>query len=87
MIHVKDQDFAELVRAPFEESFLTHTVTSPSQQLLASLDVARRQAELEGYELVTPAAGPRDPAEAGAASGSPHLAPVQFPDARADDSR
>ena len=53
MIHVKDQDFAELVRAPFEESFLTHTSTSPSQQLLASLDVARRQAELEGYELVT----------------------------------
>src|SRR4029078_312606 len=32
--------------------FFTHTSTSPNLQLIASLDVARRQAELEGYELV-----------------------------------
>ena len=31
---------------------MTHTSTSPNYQILASLDVGRRQAELEGYELV-----------------------------------
>jgi arginine/lysine/ornithine decarboxylase len=29
-----------------------HASTSPNQQIIASLDVARRQMELEGYELV-----------------------------------
>jgi len=51
MILVSDDDFAT-VEEPFEEAFFTHTSTSPNQQILASLDVARRQAELEGYELV-----------------------------------
>src|SRR5215207_331310 len=50
MILVADDDFAE-VHEPFEEAFFTHTSTSPSQQIIASLDVARRQMELEGYEL------------------------------------
>jgi arginine decarboxylase len=31
---------------------MTHTSTSPNYQILASLDVGRRQLELEGYELV-----------------------------------
>ncbi len=31
---------------------MTHTSTSPNYQILASLDVGRRQVELEGYELV-----------------------------------
>ena len=31
---------------------MTHTSTSPNYQILASLDVGRRQCELEGYELV-----------------------------------
>jgi len=31
---------------------MTHTSTSPSYQILASLDVGRRQAALEGYALV-----------------------------------
>jgi arginine decarboxylase len=31
----------------------THASTSPNQQLIASLDVARRQMELEGFGLVT----------------------------------
>ena len=31
---------------------MTHTSTSPNYQILASLDAGRRQAELEGYELV-----------------------------------
>src|SRR4051794_38215219 len=51
MIHVSDDDF-HLVEEAFEEAFFTHTSTSPNQQIIASLDVARRQAELEGFELV-----------------------------------
>jgi arginine decarboxylase len=52
MILVHDQDF-ELVHGAFEEAFFTHTSTSPNLQIIASLDVARRQMELEGYGLVT----------------------------------
>jgi arginine decarboxylase len=51
MIHVNDDDF-ELTEESFEEAFFTHTSTSPNQQIIASLDIARRQAELEGFELV-----------------------------------
>ena len=47
---VWDDDFHH-VEGPFQEAFLTHTSTSPNQQLIASLDVARRQMELEGYGL------------------------------------
>ena len=36
------------VAEPFTEAFLTHTSTSPNHQLVASLDVARKQVELEG---------------------------------------
>jgi arginine decarboxylase len=50
MILVWDEDFHQ-VEGPFEEAFFTHTSTSPNQQIIASLDVARRQMELEGYEL------------------------------------
>ncbi|OIN78548.1 aminotransferase class I/II-fold pyridoxal phosphate-dependent enzyme [Mycobacterium malmoense] len=52
MIHVRDQDFNALTRDSFAEAFLTHTSTSPNQQLLASLDLARRQVDIEGFELV-----------------------------------
>ena len=52
MILVHDQDF-ETVHAAFEEAYFTHTSTSPNLQIIASLDVARRQMELEGYGLVT----------------------------------
>ena len=51
MILVKDVDFAE-VEAQFHEAVFTHASTSPNQQIIASLDVARRQMELEGYGLV-----------------------------------
>lgn len=51
MILVHDEDFADIEGA-FEEAFFTHTSTSPNLQIIASLDVARRQMELEGYELV-----------------------------------
>ena len=39
----------------FEEAYMTHTSTSPNYQILASLDVGRRQVELEGYEFVVTA--------------------------------
>ena len=52
MIHVYDQDFRHKAEESFSEAFMTHTSTSPNYQILASLDVGRRQVELEGYELV-----------------------------------
>jgi arginine decarboxylase len=51
IIVVADQDF-HTIEASFKEAFFTHTSTSPNLQIIASLDVARRQMELEGYELV-----------------------------------
>ncbi len=51
IIVVADQDFGR-VEAAFKEAFFTHTSTSPNLQIIASLDLARRQMELEGYELV-----------------------------------
>jgi arginine decarboxylase len=50
MMLVWDDDF-HLVEGAFEEAFFAHTSTSPNLQIIASLDVARRQMELEGYEL------------------------------------
>src|SRR5688572_23007175 len=55
MILVWDDDFHR-VEGAFEEAFFTHTSTSPNLQIIASLDVARRQMELEGYELTMRAA-------------------------------
>jgi arginine decarboxylase len=52
MIHVFDQDFEQKAKEPFHEAYMTHTSTSPNYQILASLDVGRRQLELEGYEFV-----------------------------------
>ena len=52
MIHVYDQDFRQKVEESFHEAYMTHTSTSPNYQILASLDVGRRQVELEGFELV-----------------------------------
>jgi arginine decarboxylase len=51
IIVVRDQDF-HAVEESFHEAYFTHTSTSPNLQIIASLDVARRQMELEGYELV-----------------------------------
>jgi arginine decarboxylase len=51
IVVVADQDFSS-VEAAFKEAYFTHTSTSPNLQIIASLDVARRQMELEGYELV-----------------------------------
>jgi arginine decarboxylase len=52
IVVVKDQDFHDVEEA-FHEAYFTHTSTSPNLQIIATLDVARRQMELEGYELVS----------------------------------
>ncbi|MEY4996642.1 MAG: hypothetical protein RLY59_46 [Actinomycetota bacterium] len=52
MIHLWDQDFTYLSHESFHDAYMTHTSTSPNYQILASLDIGRRQVELEGYELV-----------------------------------
>lgn len=52
MIHIWDQDYRQKVEAPFHEAYMTHTSTSPNYQIIASLDVGRMQAEMEGFELV-----------------------------------
>jgi arginine decarboxylase len=52
MIHVFDQDYGQKARETFHEAYMAHTSTSPNYQILASLDLGRRQAALEGLELV-----------------------------------
>lgn len=52
MIHVHDQDWRGDAEDAFHEAYMTHTSTSPNYQILASLDLGRRQVELEGFELV-----------------------------------
>jgi len=52
MIHIWDEEFRRKTETNFLESYMTHTSTSPNYQMLASLDVGRRQVQLEGYELV-----------------------------------
>jgi arginine decarboxylase len=50
MIHVNDPDFREHL---FRENFNMHTSTSPQYGLIASLDVGRKQAVMEGYKLLS----------------------------------
>ena len=52
MIHVYDQEFATGAEEAFHEAYMTHTSTSPNYQILASLDLGRRQVEMEGFALV-----------------------------------
>jgi len=51
MVLVGDEDYHKHEQ-PFKEAVFIHASTSPNLQIIASLDVARRQMELEGYELV-----------------------------------
>ena len=51
IVAVRDEDYNHHVSA-FREAVFIHASTSPNAQIIASLDVARRQMELEGYELV-----------------------------------
>ncbi len=50
MIHVNDPDFDEHI---FRENFNMHASTSPQYSMIASLDVGRKQAVMEGYKLLT----------------------------------
>src|SRR5882672_1305278 len=50
MIHINDPGFREHL---FRENFNMHTSTSPQYGLIASLDVARKQATMEGYKLLS----------------------------------
>jgi arginine decarboxylase len=49
MIHVNDPEFVEHI---FRENFNMHTSTSPQYGIIASLDVGRKQAVMEGYKLL-----------------------------------
>jgi arginine decarboxylase len=51
MIHVYDERFEE-GKESFNHAFMAHSTTSPNYQIIATMDLARRQAELEGFELV-----------------------------------
>jgi arginine decarboxylase len=51
MIHIHDVCFAKK-RVAFLEAYMTHTSTSANYQILASLDVGRRQVQFEGFEMV-----------------------------------
>jgi arginine decarboxylase len=48
-IHVNDAGFKEHL---FRENFNMHTSTSPMYSMIASLDVGRKQAVMEGYKLL-----------------------------------
>lgn len=52
MIHIYDELYRRKVEDSFHEAYKTHTSTSPSYQILASLDAGRRQVMFEGYEMV-----------------------------------
>jgi len=52
MVHIWDEEFRKRAENTFLEAYMTHTSTSPNYQMLASLDVGRRQAQFEGYEMV-----------------------------------
>lgn len=52
MIHIHDEEFARDVAISMRDAYLCHTSTSPNYQILASLDIARRQMHFEGYELI-----------------------------------
>jgi len=51
IVAVRDEDYEHHASA-FHEAVFIHASTSPNAQIIASLDIARRQMELEGYELV-----------------------------------
>ncbi len=49
MIHVNDPQFREHI---FRQNFNMYTSTSPQYAMIASMDVARKQAVMEGYKLL-----------------------------------
>lgn len=58
MIHIRDPwliggDREDILKLSLEEAQIAFTTTSPNIHILASLDVARMQAELEGYDALS----------------------------------
>jgi arginine/lysine/ornithine decarboxylase len=51
MIHVNDPDFENMSRL-FDDTIRMFTTTSPQYSIIASLDVARKQMMMEGYDLL-----------------------------------
>ena len=62
MIHVFDQDFGQKVAETFHEAYMAHTSTSPNYQILASLDLGRRQVGAGGLRAGAEAGRVRDAA-------------------------
>ncbi|MEM1136194.1 MAG: aminotransferase class I/II-fold pyridoxal phosphate-dependent enzyme, partial [Bacteroidota bacterium] len=52
MIHIHDEEFKRKAEESFHEAYMTHISTSANYQILASLDVGRRQIMFEGFEMV-----------------------------------
>ncbi|WP_217446142.1 aminotransferase class I/II-fold pyridoxal phosphate-dependent enzyme [Myxococcus sp. CA040A] len=52
MLHVWDEDFERRASAALTEAYYTHLTTSPNHQIVASLDLSRRQVNLEGFAMV-----------------------------------
>ena len=52
MIHIRDDRYHAEIAESLRDAYQCHTSTSPNYQILASLDIARRQMHFEGYELV-----------------------------------
>ena len=57
MIHVSDNRMTKMKSHMFKEAFLTHTTTSPSYNMIASLDAGRMHADMEARPLWTEAWG------------------------------
>jgi len=53
MIHVYDDLFESQTKALFHEAYFTHTSTSPNYQILATLDLSRRQVDFEGLAIIS----------------------------------
>ncbi len=55
MIHIREPYFTEEIESAIEEAINSHVSTSPNAHVLGSLDVARMQAEIEGFDLLSQA--------------------------------
>lgn len=52
MIHIHKDALEEFDEHSFLESYFMHTTTSPNYAILLSLDAARRQASIQGFDLI-----------------------------------
>lgn len=77
MIHVFDQDFEQKVAEAFHEAYMAHTSTSPNYQILASLDLGRRQVALEVWSSFS--ARSRTPCNCATRSITTHFSASTWP--------